>query len=76
MEIVEPSLLLEVRTDKNNVENLVRRREEMSIIEECLVGVLRIGLLCSMESPVERMEMTDVVAKLHAVRETFLSSRI
>ncbi|TXG74323.1 hypothetical protein EZV62_002902 [Acer yangbiense] len=44
-------------------------------MEECLVGALRIGVLCSMESPADRMEMTDVVAKLCAIRENFLSRR-
>ncbi|TXG49983.1 hypothetical protein EZV62_025858 [Acer yangbiense] len=53
-----------------------QRGEGRDRIEECLVGVLRIGVVCSMESPAERMEMTDVVAKLCAVRENFLGRRI
>ncbi|KAH9668949.1 putative receptor-like protein kinase [Citrus sinensis] len=36
----------------------------------------RIGVLCSMESPFERMEMRDVVAKLCHTRETFLGRRV
>ncbi|KAK2641342.1 hypothetical protein Ddye_023105 [Dipteronia dyeriana] len=76
MEIAEPSLLLEVTADNNGVENFVRLHGEGRVrIEECLVGVLRIGVLCSMESPADRMEMTDVVAKLCAIRENFLHRR-
>ena len=76
MEIAEPSLLLEVTTDNNNVENFARLHGEGRVrMEECLVGALRIGVLCSMESPADRMEMTDVVAKLCAIRENFLSRR-
>ena len=76
MQIAEPSLLLEVTTDNNNVENFARLHGEGRVrMEECLVGALRIGVLCSMESPADRMEMTDVVAKLCAIRENFLSRR-
>ncbi|KAL5787575.1 hypothetical protein ACOSP7_004524 [Xanthoceras sorbifolium] len=77
LEIVEPSLLLDVRVDSNNVENFARLYGEERIrIEECLDGVLRIGVRCSMDSAAERMEMADVVAKLCAIREKFLGSRI
>ena len=76
MEIAEPSLLLEVTTDDNNVENFARLHGEGRVrMEECLVGVLRIGVLCSMESPADRMEMMDVVAMLCAIRENFLNRR-
>ncbi|KAL5734492.1 hypothetical protein ACOSP7_032353 [Xanthoceras sorbifolium] len=77
MEIVEPSLQLEVSNDNNNVENFARRAGEGRIrVEECLVGVLRTGVVCSMESAAERVEMTDVVAQLFGVRERFLGRRI
>ncbi|TXG74335.1 hypothetical protein EZV62_002914 [Acer yangbiense] len=77
MEIAEPSLLLEVTTDNNSFENFARLHGEGRVrMEECLVGALRIGVLCSMESPTDRIEMTDVVAKLCAImRENFLSRR-
>ncbi|KAJ0084560.1 hypothetical protein Patl1_31128 [Pistacia atlantica] len=65
LEITETSLLCEVRT-----------REARMRIEECLVSVVSIGVLCSMESPTDRMEMTDVVAKLCAIRKKFLGNRI
>ncbi|GAY35906.1 hypothetical protein CUMW_278930 [Citrus unshiu] len=58
MEIVDPSLLLD-------------HENERIRIEECLVAVVRTGVFCSMESPSERIQMTDVVAKLCAAREIF-----
>ncbi|KAL9419265.1 hypothetical protein AB3S75_037092 [Citrus x aurantiifolia] len=64
MEIVDPSLRLEVTA--NNY----------SWTEDCLVAVLGTSVTCSMESPMERMEMRDVVAKLRHARETFLGTRI
>ncbi|TXG74342.1 hypothetical protein EZV62_002921 [Acer yangbiense] len=39
-------------TTNNNVENFARLHGEGRVrMEECLVGALRIGVLCSMESP-------------------------
>ncbi|KAI9195296.1 hypothetical protein LWI28_013604 [Acer negundo] len=44
-EIVEPSLLLEVRVDDNNVENFARLHGKGRVrMEECLVGLVRIGV--------------------------------
>ncbi|KAH9698771.1 putative receptor-like protein kinase [Citrus sinensis] len=68
MEIVDPSLLLEVRAN-----NSMSRGGERVKIEECLVAVIRIGVVCSMESPTDRMQMRDVVVKLCAAREAFVS---
>ncbi|KAI9156718.1 hypothetical protein LWI28_011092 [Acer negundo] len=60
--------------DDNDVENFTKRRrgEERVRIGDCLVDVTRIGLVCSMRSPVERMEMKDAVTTLCGVRDNFL----
>ncbi|KAK1549036.1 hypothetical protein Q3G72_010442 [Acer saccharum] len=50
-------------------------KEESEWRSAWLIGVLRMGVLCSMVSPADRMEMADV-AKLCAIREKFLSRRI
>lgn len=67
MEIVDPSLLPleEERTNSRRVRN-----------EECLVAVIKTGVACSIESPFDRMEMTDVVVKLCHARQNFLGQRI
>ncbi|CAJ2633531.1 unnamed protein product [Trifolium pratense] len=38
---------------------------------ECLVSLFRIGLICSMESPKERMSIVDVTRELSIIRKTF-----
>nr|XP_019704778.2 probable LRR receptor-like serine/threonine-protein kinase At3g47570 [Elaeis guineensis] len=37
--------------------------------EKCIASVLNVGLLCSKESPIERMQMMDVTGELHAIRD-------
>ncbi|KAI7981331.1 putative receptor-like protein kinase [Camellia lanceoleosa] len=58
MEIVDPSLLLEVGGDDDHI-------IEISKTKECLVVMLTIGVSCSMESLGERMHMRDVVADVY-----------
>lgn len=68
-EIVDPSLLLEPM-----VSNTRSHETERARIKECLVAVVRVGVICLMESPSERIQTIDVKAKLRAVREIFISS--
>lgn len=70
-EIVDPSLLLEVTASNSRSYGDGRVK-----IQKCLDAVARIGVLCSMESPAERLEMTDAVAKLCDVRENFIRNRV
>ena len=72
MEIVDPSLLLDLKASASNSRNPENYGAK---IEECLVIIVKIGVLCSSESPSERMQITDVVAKLRAIRKIFLSIR-
>ncbi|TXG74338.1 hypothetical protein EZV62_002917 [Acer yangbiense] len=46
---------------------LDKLKELRGRIEKCLVAVLRIGVVCS-------LEMTDVMAKLSVIREKFLET--
>ncbi|KAF7120570.1 hypothetical protein RHSIM_Rhsim13G0070700 [Rhododendron simsii] len=59
MEIADPSLLSELPSVNENINGKIK---------ECLVAVLTIGVSCSMKSPVERMDMRDVVAELSRIR--------
>ena len=45
-------------------------------LHKCLVSVLEIGLAYSMETPKERMNMEEVIRKLHLIKKAFLGSRI
>ncbi|CAL5206327.1 unnamed protein product [Lathyrus oleraceus] len=55
--------------------NLVPRDEEATV-EKCLVSVLRIGLVCSMESPKDRMNIVDVTKELDIIKKVFLDGEI
>ncbi|XP_077220868.1 uncharacterized protein LOC143854674 [Tasmannia lanceolata] len=44
-------------------------------IHGCLVSVLRIGVSCCAESPIERMKMGDVLVEMHAIKDIYLGSR-
>ncbi|XP_062182691.1 receptor kinase-like protein Xa21 [Phragmites australis] len=43
---------------------------------ECLLSVLNIGLRCAKASPNERMDMQEVAAKLHGIKEAYLRGNI
>ncbi|XP_058762508.1 probable LRR receptor-like serine/threonine-protein kinase At3g47570 [Vicia villosa] len=40
-------------------------------VEECLISLFRIGLLCSMESPKERMNIVEVTRELNIIKKDF-----
>ncbi|KAK2373565.1 putative LRR receptor serine/threonine-protein kinase [Trifolium repens] len=59
----------EVAEDGNN-------ENSIPAIKDCLVSLFRIGLICSMESPKERMNIVDVTRELNIIRKTFLTGEI
>ncbi|GLT96483.1 hypothetical protein SLE2022_141000 [Rubroshorea leprosula] len=76
MDIVDASLLQELRSTDENVGDARRNRRERRVsIKEILITFARIGVLCSMDSPNDRMEMKDVVAELCIIRDKFLGNR-
>ncbi|GAU15772.1 hypothetical protein TSUD_235880 [Trifolium subterraneum] len=61
--------------------NIVSRDVENNEIlipsaEECLVSLFKIGLVCSMESPKERMNIVDVNRELIIIKKAFLAGEI
>ena len=73
IKILEPHLL--PRAEEGAIED---GNHEILIptVEECLVSLFRIGLMCSMESPKERMNIVDVTRELNVIRKTFLFGEI
>ncbi|KAF8010635.1 hypothetical protein BT93_J1320 [Corymbia citriodora subsp. variegata] len=74
LKILDPSLLsmeypAGIGNDQINDANAVR-------FEENVVEIMRIGVLCSMKLPNERMDMTNALSKLVAVKEKFLKHGI
>ncbi|KAK1409336.1 hypothetical protein QVD17_35862 [Tagetes erecta] len=70
MEITEPTLLLtheELIEDKNG-RNLKR-------LEEGVISLARIGLACSMESPRQRMNTSNMIHELHRINEIVHSKK-
>ncbi|GLT33904.1 hypothetical protein SLA2020_084570 [Shorea laevis] len=75
MDIVDPSLLQELRSTDENVGDARRNKRERRVsIKEILITFARIGVLCSMNSPSDRMEMKDVVVELCIIRDKFLGN--
>ncbi|GLT86867.1 hypothetical protein SLE2022_049800 [Rubroshorea leprosula] len=73
MDILEPSLLQEVQDDAHSG---ARNRGTKVCMLERLVAVARVGVLCSMASPNERMEMKEAIAELRAIKDKFVGRRI
>ncbi|XP_058110112.1 probable LRR receptor-like serine/threonine-protein kinase At3g47570 [Magnolia sinica] len=69
MEIVDPQLLLEEVEVIQGNENHANTR---NIMHDCLISIVKIGVLCSVESPRKRMHMRDVVAEMHAINDLYL----
>ncbi|XP_058111207.1 probable LRR receptor-like serine/threonine-protein kinase At3g47570 [Magnolia sinica] len=73
MEIVKPQLLIEGTEVTQGNGNHINTRNRM---HECLILLVRIGVLYSSESPRERMCMKDVVTEMHAIKDLYLGVRI
>ena len=41
-------------------------------MEKCLLSILNIGILCSLESPKERINMEEVIKELQLIKSTFV----
>ncbi|XP_058110146.1 putative receptor-like protein kinase At3g47110 isoform X2 [Magnolia sinica] len=73
MEIVDPQLLLEEAEAIQGNENQINTRNRM---HDCLISMAKIGVLCSAESPRKRMQMRDVVAEMHTIKDLYLGVMI
>ncbi|GLT33875.1 hypothetical protein SLA2020_084300 [Shorea laevis] len=75
MDIVDPSLLQELRSIDENVGDAQRNRRERRVnIKEILITFARIGVFCSMNSSNDRMKMKDMVVELCIIRDKFLGN--
>lgn len=62
LEIADPAIW--VHTDAND-------SMTTSIIEECLVSVIGLGLSCSKRKPSERKSIRDAAMEMHAIRDAY-----
>lgn len=77
IDIVDPIILweredMETRTNDTHIQNRIGCPK----ILECLILIFGIGVSCSMESPREKMNISDVVAQLHLIRDKLLKTSI
>ncbi|KAK9192473.1 hypothetical protein WN944_003165 [Citrus x changshan-huyou] len=74
MDIVDPMLL---NDDKVLVgtDNHRRSQTRTNSTLECLISMVRIGVACSMESPQDRMNITNVVHELQSVKNILLEPK-
>ncbi|XP_058089781.1 probable LRR receptor-like serine/threonine-protein kinase At3g47570 [Magnolia sinica] len=72
LEIVDPFLLEETKVTQDS-RNDINTKDRM---QDCLISMVKIGVLCSTESPKKRMGMKDVVNKMHAIKDLYLGARI
>ncbi|XP_019413184.1 PREDICTED: probable LRR receptor-like serine/threonine-protein kinase At3g47570 [Lupinus angustifolius] len=86
MDIIDPSIFLEQELDENQQvegeENALRRDFDIDVearykclMKDGIVSVIQIGVSCSATSPSERMHITEVVNKLHAIKNSFMRIR-
>ncbi|XP_058098419.1 putative receptor-like protein kinase At3g47110 [Magnolia sinica] len=72
MEIVDPFLFEEAEATQGSGNHInIRNR-----MRNGLISMVKIGVLCSVESPRERMLMKDVVMEMHAIKDIYLGVRI
>ncbi|XP_042482903.1 probable LRR receptor-like serine/threonine-protein kinase At3g47570 [Macadamia integrifolia] len=76
MDVVDPTLL-PIEEDEEEGEITVTnitgsRRCMKDRLQECLTSIIRIGVACSAESPLNRMNINDVVKDLHLIRSIYL----
>ncbi|GAV76585.1 Pkinase_Tyr domain-containing protein [Cephalotus follicularis] len=75
VEITNPALLGEIEEGETST-NITRNQSRSShIIHECLNLIIEIGVAWSQDFPGERMSISNVVPKLHFLREKLLKTR-
>ncbi|XP_077225768.1 receptor kinase-like protein Xa21 [Tasmannia lanceolata] len=75
MEILDPLVLVD--DDEGRATNITENyNDKIRRLQECLVSLVRIGVVCSAESPRERMEMGGVVKEMCSIRNIYIGAGI
>ncbi|XP_038972278.1 receptor kinase-like protein Xa21 [Phoenix dactylifera] len=71
MDVLDSALLLNEENGINKFlcQSAITAREKA---QNCLLSIIKIGLLCTEKSPQQRMKLGDVIKIMHAARETLL----
>ena len=74
IDIIDPILLWERQEGERSINDTSNESRDGSLkIQECLVLILGIGVVCSIEVPRERMSISAVVVELHSIRQNLLN---
>ncbi|PON62112.1 Tyrosine-protein kinase [Parasponia andersonii] len=71
-EIVDPNLVPEREEEQASSSNRSVQAAKRNKIHECLISILRIGVMCSNESPKARMKINDVLKEQLAIKNMLL----
>ncbi|XP_026411219.1 probable LRR receptor-like serine/threonine-protein kinase At3g47570 [Papaver somniferum] len=73
LEIVDPRLPAHVRLENDNNTRAPINVENETKLCEALARIFNLGVMCSVESPNERMEMAQVMKELQSIRTAYLT---
>ncbi|XP_030962097.1 probable LRR receptor-like serine/threonine-protein kinase At3g47570 [Quercus lobata] len=78
IDIVDPILLRERELGETRMNDLnhYEGQDGSLKIQECFALILGIGVACSVESPRERMNISDVIIKLHSIRQKLIGTNV
>ncbi|PIA43754.1 hypothetical protein AQUCO_01800066v1, partial [Aquilegia coerulea] len=68
MGVIDPMVLLD---DNTGVANPVEHSNSQANLQESLVSVITLGVLCSADAPTERKTMSEVVSELHHIKKHY-----
>ncbi|KAJ9174637.1 hypothetical protein P3X46_013260 [Hevea brasiliensis] len=73
LEIVDPILFQEDEGGNNN-KGPTQARNDCKV--ECLICMIKVGVACSMQSPRDRMDISDAIKELHSIRNNFMQAKM
>jgi hypothetical protein len=69
MEIADSRIWLHDEANKRNATRDITRTKE------CLAAIIQLGVLCSKQSPRERLLISDAAVEMSNIRNTYLSTQ-
>ncbi|MCL7049653.1 hypothetical protein MKW94_020239, partial [Papaver nudicaule] len=74
MEIIDRTLLVPVRLEDGdgNINEVLVNAEAKAKLCDALTGIVNLGVMCSNETPKERMDMGHVVKELQSIKNVYL----
>jgi serine/threonine protein kinase len=74
--ILRPSLMSKFEDQPTDPEHKIDEYKPTTMMDICATQLLKLGLLCSVESPKDRPSMHEIYSEVIAVKEAFFSMNI